>query len=237
MNIIVTGASQGIGYEICKIFSADPENTILAISRNDNNLKKLKNECLEINPDSKLIPVTFDLEQIIDDSASISDIILKHFNHIDILINNAGFLINKPFEDTSYQEAMKMYNINLFVPALLIRELSQYMGKKKITHVVNISSMAGFQGSSKFPGLVYYSSSKAAIAGLTECLSSEFVNTHIYFNCLAIGSVSTAMFAKAFPGVKARFTPEMMADYIVNFAKTGYKYFRGKVIPVSISVP
>ena len=130
-----------------------------------------------------------------------------------------------------------MYNINLFVPALLVKELSQYMGKKDTTHIVNISSMAGYQGSSKFPGLVYYSSSKAALAGLTECLSSEFVNSRIYFNCLAIGSVSTAMFAKAFPGVRARFTPVMMAEYIVNFARTGHKYFRGKVIPVSISVP
>jgi short-subunit dehydrogenase len=237
MNIIVTGASQGIGFEICKIFSGESNNTVIAISRNENKLKKLKSECLATNSGSNLIPVAFDLEQIIDNPESISDIILQHCVHIDILINNAGFLINKPFTDTSYSEALKTFNINLFVPALLIKELSQHMGKKNISHVVNISSMAGFQGSSKFPGLVYYSSSKAALAGLTECLSSEFVNSRIYFNCLAIGSVSTDMFAKAFPGVKARFTPEAMAEYIVNFAKTGYKYLRGKVIPVSISVP
>ncbi len=237
MNIIITGASQGIGYELSVRFAEKSGNTILAIARNEKKLRKLQVECSARNPDSRLIPVVFDLENVLDRSASITEIILQHFKHIDILINNAGLLINKPFADISLIEARKIYDMNLFVPALLIKELYPYMGKKRVSHVINIGSMGGFQGSSKYPGLSYYSSSKAALASITECLASEYRNTRIYFNCLAIGSVQTDMFDKAFPGYKAQLKPAEMALFIVDFALNGYKYFRGKIIPVSISNP
>ena len=237
MNIIVTGTSQGIGYEISKIFAGKSENTIIAVSRNDKKLKDLKDKCLAINPESKLVPIPFDLEKILSQPDNITRIILQHFNHIDILINNAGLLNNKLFMDTSYKEAMKTYNVNLFAPAILIKTLYPYMGKKAISHIVNISSMAGFQGSSKYPGLSYYSSSKAALASLTECLSREFKNSKIYVNCLALGSVQTKMFSTAFPDVKALLNPEQMAEFIADFSLNGHKYYRGKILPVSISNP
>lgn len=237
MNIIITGASQGIGYEISLQFAGIPGSTVLAIARNELNLKRLRDECLKRNPGSKLIPVALDLEKILDQPASITDIILQHINHVDILINNAGFLVNKAFDDTSLQEAKKTYDMNLFVPAMLIKELFPYMGKNNVSHVVNISSMGGFQGSSKYPGLSYYSSSKAALASITECLASEYRNTRVYFNCLALGSVQTDMFAKAFPGHKAQLKPGEMAGFIVDFALNGHKHIRGKIIPVSISNP
>jgi short-subunit dehydrogenase len=237
MNILITGASQGIGYEVSRLFAEIPESIIIAISRNEKKLKQLQDECSTMNPDSRLIPVVFDLERILDNSASITDIVLQHANHIDILVNNAGLLINKPFSNISIQEARRTYDMNLFVPALLIRELLPYMGKKNVSHVINISSMGGFQGSSKYPGLSYYSSSKAALASITECLASEYKETSIYFNCLALGSVHTDMFARAFPGYKAQLIPEEIARFIVNFALNGYKYIRGKIIPVSISNP
>ena len=237
MNIIITGASQGIGYEITRLFAEIPDSKILAIARNEKKLKQLQNECSNKNPRSRVIPVSFDLEKIIDQSASITDIILQHVDHIDILINNAGLLINRSFTDISSREARKIFDVNLFVPALIIKELFQYMGKKNVSHVVNISSMAGFQGSSKYPGLSYYSSSKAALASITECLASEYKDTGIYFNCLALGSVQTDMFAKAFPGYKAQMKPEEMAGFIVDFALNGYKHMRGKILPVSILNP
>jgi short-subunit dehydrogenase len=237
MNIVITGASQGIGYEVTGLFAEIPESIIIAIARNEKKLKQLQNECSARNADSRVVPVAFDLEKILDKSASITDIVLQHVNHIDILINNAGLLINKPFSDTSLQEARKTYDMNLFVPALLIKELLPYMGKKNTSHVINISSMGGFQGSSKYPGLSYYSSSKAALASITECLASEYRDTGVYFNCLALGSVHTDMFARAFPGYKAQLKPEEIAPFIVDFALNGYKYIRGKIIPVSISNP
>jgi 3-oxoacyl-[acyl-carrier protein] reductase len=237
MNIIVTGASQGIGYEVSGLFAETGDNTVLAIARNEQKLRNLEKKCADRNKKSKVVAVAYDLKNMISDPSVITGIVLKHFKHIDILVNNAGLLINKPFTDISYKDAREIYDVNLFVPALLIRELLPHMGGSRATHIVNISSMGGFQGSSKYTGLTYYSSSKAALASITECLSSEFSDSNIYFNCLALGSVQTDMFARAFPGYRAQMKPEDIARYIVDFAINGYRYIRGKIIPVSIANP
>src|SRR5208282_5900863 len=99
--------------------------------------------------------------------------------------------------------------------------------------IVNISSIGGVQGSAKFKGLSAYSSSKAALINITECLAEEFKERGIAVNCLALGSVQTEMFSAAFPSFEAALTAEEMANYISEFAVTGNKYFNGKVIPVS----
>ena len=111
------------------------------------------------------------------------------------------------------------------------------LGKKQKSHILTISSMGGFQGSAKFAGLSAYSSSKAAIAGLTECLAEEFKGKNIAVNCLAIGAVQTEMLAEAFPGYKAQLLPFQMAEYIMDFAAKGHLYYNGKILPVSLSTP
>jgi NAD(P)-dependent dehydrogenase (short-subunit alcohol dehydrogenase family) len=97
--------------------------------------------------------------------------------------------------------------------------------------------MGGFQGSVKFSGLTAYSSSKFAIAGLTELLAEEFKNENISFNCLAIGAAQTKMLEKAFPGYQAPVSGKEMADFIFNFATQQSKFINGKVIPVSVTTP
>jgi NAD(P)-dependent dehydrogenase (short-subunit alcohol dehydrogenase family) len=97
--------------------------------------------------------------------------------------------------------------------------------------------MGGVQGSSKFPGLSAYSSSKSALSGLTECLAEELKTKNIAVNCLALGAVQTEMLAKAFPGYKAPVTPSQMAEFICDFALKGQHFFNGKIIPVSSSTP
>jgi len=97
--------------------------------------------------------------------------------------------------------------------------------------------MAGFQGSSKFSGLSYYSASKAALASLSECLAEELKPQGIRVNALAIGAVQTEMLEEAFPGIKAPLEPREMARFMEWFTLNGGQYFNGKVIPVSISTP
>jgi NAD(P)-dependent dehydrogenase (short-subunit alcohol dehydrogenase family) len=120
---------------------------------------------------------------------------------------------------------------------MLIRELLPFMGRAGDTHIVNIGSMGGFQGSSKYPGLSFYSASKAAIANLTESLAVEFCNTKIFVNCLALGAVQTEMLAQAFPGYKAPIKPEEMAGFIGDFALHGHQFMNGKILPVALSNP
>jgi short-subunit dehydrogenase len=157
--------------------------------------------------------------------------------HIDILVNNAGYLSNMPFESTTTEEIENMALVNFISPALLIRELLPLLGKSGISHVVNISSMGGFQGSTKFSGLSVYSATKAALACLTESLREEYKETDIIFNCLCLGAVQTEMLAEAFPGYKAETTSAVMGEFIAEFAINSHRFFKGCVLPVTKSNP
>jgi 3-oxoacyl-[acyl-carrier protein] reductase len=237
MIVIITGASRGIGSATARYFARMKNMEIYALSRNKAGLGQLATECAGLNKTSILHPVVFDLDDFLQEPASLLRKLPQKPTHIDVLINNAGVLINKPFQQTTLEEMEYIFRINLYAPAFLIRELLPYMGQKGVTHVVNISSMGGFQGSLKFPGLSYYSASKASLACITECLSEEFKDSDIAFNCLALGSVQTEMLEEAFPGYKAQLSPEDMAEFIGHFALTAHRQMRGKVIPVSLVNP
>ena len=105
------------------------------------------------------------------------------------------------------------------------------------SHIVNIGSMGGFQGSVKFPGLAAYSASKAALHTLTECLAFELADQGIKVNCLALGSAQTEMLEKAFPGYESPVMAFEMGKYIADFARTGHKFFNGKTLPVAVTTP
>jgi 3-oxoacyl-[acyl-carrier protein] reductase len=235
MNIIITGASSGIGYELAKSFAASGNHKIVAIARNADKLKGLKHACIRENVEAHLYPLPFDLSL----SESYNDNLIPQIKQlipdVDIIINNAGYLVNKSFQSISQKDMEQMISVNFFAPALLIQSLLPII--KPGGHVVSISSMGGFQGSTKFAGLSIYSATKAAIASLTECLAEELKDSKISFNCLALGAVNTEMLAAAFPNYIAPVSAGEMAKFIANFSLTGNKYFNGKVIPVSLSTP
>lgn len=234
MNIVVTGASRGLGFELVKSFAADSSNHIIAISRNKEKLFELKDVCEQASPECNIYPISFDLEDF-DKYSDLSVEILGLVPQINILINNAGKLVNKPFEKLLNADFDAMFNVNIksafFLTQLLVTALA------KDAHIINISSMGGFQGSAKFPGLSLYSASKSALAVLTECMAEEFKEKNIKANCLALGAVQTEMLESAFPGYKAPVTATEMAAYIKNFALTGHKFYNGKILPVSVTTP
>jgi NAD(P)-dependent dehydrogenase (short-subunit alcohol dehydrogenase family) len=233
MNIIITGASRGIGYELTKLFAADPKNKVVAISRNRLKLEHLKRECRS----GSVYPAVVDFSNK-EFKRDITLQVLSHISTVDILINNAGALVYKPFEELTPGDIENIFRINVTSQFEFLQALLPYMGKGQIpTHIVNISSMGGLQGSVKFSGLSAYSSSKAALASLTECLAEEFKDRNISVNCLMLGAVQTEMFEEAFPGEKTEMTPLLMAAYIRDFALSGATFFNGKIIPVSKSTP
>ncbi len=227
MNVIITGASRGIGFEVVQQF-LNTGHTVFCLTRNLEPLKTLAHSNL------KLHSTDLSSQQSIDDAVAY---IKKEITHVDYIIHNAGSLVNKPYENISYNELEQVYKVNVFAPYYLTQQLISLLGKKQKSHIVNISSMGGFQGSAKFAGLSAYSSSKAAIAGLTECLAEEFKEKNISVNCLAIGAVQTEMLAEAFPGYQAPLSPKQMADYIFDFSMKGHLYYNGKILPVSSSTP
>lgn len=224
-QVIITGTSRGIGYELVKLF-AKTGHKVLALSRNAQPV----NDLLLDNVTS----FAFDLTKP-EDFIWVDDFINTNWGKVDILINNAGALINKPFSETTYSDFERVYRANVFGIAELIRYMVPFM--KKDGHVVNISSMGGVQGSVKFAGLSAYSSSKGAVITLTELLAEEYKTTGPAFNVLALGSVQTEMLAEAFPGYKAPLTAKEMANYIFDFALNGNKYYNGKLLQVSNSTP
>ena len=233
MNIIITGASSGIGFETALEFTLDSKNKVVCIARSADKLRKLLEIAKGINPDCTLLPVEFDL--INDDYTVLVPFLKEQLGTIDILINNAGSLINKPFSTTTATDLAEMLESNVMSHFKMIQNTLPLM--KSGSHIVNIGSMGGFQGSVKFPGLAAYSASKAALHALTECLAFELADQGIKVNCLALGSAQTEMLEKAFPGHESPVMAFEMGKYIADFARTGQKFFNGKILPVAVTTP
>lgn len=224
-NVIITGTSRGIGLELIKLFSNSGFN-VLSLSRNITNAQKLN-----LNNTSFL---PFDITKE-NDHLLVNKFISKNWKSVDILINNAGSLINKSFQETSLDDFKNVYNTNVFGVARLIQVCLPFM--KKNGQVINISSIGGVQGSVKFSGLSAYSSSKGALITLTEMLAEEYKESKINFNVLALGAVQTEMLEEAFPGYKASVSAKEMADYIYDFSIKGSKIINGKIIQISSTTP
>ncbi|MCA0153967.1 SDR family NAD(P)-dependent oxidoreductase [Winogradskyella vincentii] len=224
-NIVITGTSRGIGFELVKLFAREGHN-VLALSRNANPVTELKLK--------NVVALPFDLSNL-DDYIDVEKLIKDQWSHVDILINNAGLLLNKPFAETTFQDFQKVYQTNVFGVSELSRVLVPYMPQDG--HVITISSMGGIQGSMKFPGLAAYSSSKGAVITLSELLAEEYKETGPQFNVLALGAVQTEMLKEAFPDYQAPTTALEMATYIMDFALSGNKIYNGKVLQVSNSTP
>lgn len=234
MKVLITGASKGIGREMVKLFASDVTTEVHALSSNTNLLSSLHKECLNSNG-NKIYTYTVNL--LADDLDECLDKLFDQKHPFDIVINNAGLLVNECFDKTKLIDAKQIFQVNFFAPALLLQKLVAFNPARHLLHVVNVGSMGGYQGSVKFPGLSFYSSSKAALANLTESLAEEYKDTSIKFNCLALGSVNTEMLKSAFPNFEAAIEPKQMAEYIVEFSKNGYRYFNGKVLPVALTTP
>lgn len=233
MNIIITGASSGIGFETALEFALDSKNKIVCIARSADKLRKLLEIAKGINPDCTLFPVAFDL--VNDDYNALIPFLTERLGTIDILINNAGSLINKPFLETTTADLAEMLESNVMSHFKMIQHTLVLL--KSGSHIVNVGSMGGFQGSVKFAGLSAYSASKAALHTLSECLAYELADTGIKVNCLALGSAQTEMLEAAFPGYESPVLAFEMGKYIADFAKTGHKFFNGKVLPVAVTTP
>lgn len=221
---LITGTSSGIGLELIKKFDKKGIRTI-SLSRSD--------IVSDYEFSSNLMHINFDITNV-QDIKKLVEFLSSNSLQVDFLINNAGKLVNKPFLDQSEVDFKSTYDVNFFGIVRLIQSLFPFF--KKDSHIINVSSIGGIGGSSKFPGLSSYSSSKGALNILTEVLATEFKEGP-YFNTLCLGAVKTPMLELAFPGYNAEVKPKDMAQFIYDFSTSNPLLFNGKVIPVSISNP
>ncbi len=230
-TFLITGASSGLGFETALKLAAEANTKIFAIARSEEKLLDLKERS-----GGKIQIKSFDLEK--EDPLLLADLLRSNgCQYLSGIIHNAGFLVNRAFADISAFELEQCYRINVFAPFMLSKTLLPLLSAGKGAHIVHISSAGGVQGSVKFPGLSAYSSSKGALAVLTECLAVELAPAGIKVNCLALGAVQTEMLNRAFPGYEAPIKADEMADFVTWFTVHGHRFFNGKILPVALSTP
>ena len=234
MNIIITGASSGVGFEAAIELTANSQHKVIALARSQDKLTKLQEICTSLNPDCTIYPVVFDL--VNDDHHDLKEFVNARFgSQLNVLINNAGTLVNKPFEQLGELDYVEMLQSNFLSHVRITQTLLPLLTEG--SHIVNIGSMGGVQGSVKFMGLSAYSASKAALHNFTETLAIELADKKISVNCLALGSAQTEMLEAAFPGYQSPVMAFEMGKYIADFALTGHKFFNGKILPVAVTTP
>jgi 3-oxoacyl-[acyl-carrier protein] reductase len=226
-NIVVIGASRGIGSALVLQLAENENHHIFAFSRNSQAMEEkfgpLSNvSCFALDLNAADVKTTFEAQ-------------LVYLSHIDILIYNAGFLVNKPFLDLTREDIQTSYQINVMSAFEIFQAAIPKLSEK--AHIVSISSMGGVQGTVKFAGLSSYSTPKAALVSLTELLAEEFKDTQWAFNCLALGAAQTEMLEAAFPGYQAPVSAAEMASFVADFSLNAQRFIKGKVVPVSLSTP
>ena len=225
-RIVVIGASRGIGKELGLILGKD--HKVLLLSRNLEALQEIQKS----HDNLKVAQLDLADDQL---KENLTSIVKSHFEEVDVLINNAGFLVNKPFLELNRKDITRSFQINVTGLIESCQAIVPLMTKG--AHIVNIGSMGGFQGSAKFPGLSVYSSTKSAVAGFSECLAEELKENGISVNCLALGAAQTEMLEEAFPDYKAPVSANEMAEFIADFSLNAHQWINGKTIPVSLSTP
>lgn len=221
---LITGASRGIGRALSLRLSEDGHE-VLAIARDLQALQQLQKEC-------GCRVLAFDLEQ--PDWGVFGEWVGQH-SALDGMVHNAGFLKSTDFMELDASLIKRHYEINVLSAFALFQSVLPRSTDQ--AHFLTVGSVGGMTGSAKFPGLSAYSSSKAALSTLTECLQVEFPEKKWTFNSLALGAVSTEMLKEAFPDYKAPIRPEQIAKFIVDFLISGHLAIKGKVLPVSMSNP
>lgn len=228
--VVVTGASRGVGYETAKALAVEHGCTVLAVGRDAGALAQLQEACGAMCVE----PVVLDIAHA-DAPARLVDAVAGRRVHA--LVHNAGALLKTSMGTYTASDVNALYHINLVAPLLMTQALAPLLGGDPPGHIVHIGSMGGFQDSSKFAGLAAYSSSKAALACLSQCLAEEFKDLDIRSNCLALGAVDTSMLRAAFPGYTAPVGPEAMGAYVAHFSLEGHKLYNAKVLPVALGTP
>lgn len=186
-TVLVTGASRGIGYETAKLFAKNGYNVAINYNNNREPAITLLNELLEAKYSAMVVQADVSSKEQVD---SMINAVNKQFGDIDILVNNAGIAKQRLFTDISVEEWDNMFDVNVKGMFLCCKGVLPAMIRNKSGKIINISSIWGITGASCE---VLYSTTKAAVIGLTKALAKELGPSGIQVNCVAPGVIDTDM--------------------------------------------
>ena len=187
-NVLITGGTRGIGEAISREFAKKGYNLIINYINSKEKAEQLKAE-LEKIYNIKVLTIQADLsdEKAIEDMV---DVVIDKFGKIDVLVNNAGIIIDKEFEEKTIEDWKQTLNINLIAPFILTKLIGKEMVKNKSGAIINISSINAIN--TYHPSSVDYDASKSGLISLTYDSAIEF-SPYVRVNCIAPGWVNTEM--------------------------------------------
>ena len=234
-TVLITGSTSGIGLSCALLFSKRYWN-VVCLARNSNNFKNIKNKL-----DGNYQNFEFHEVDLLDNGALEKFFKEKKFKfkNIDALINSAGISSKTKIENFTEKEWKETFHINVYSSFLMIQESIKYMEKLRAPTIVNISSIAGRMRSLSLS--CAYSSSKAAIIGMTRHLAMELSSYGIRVNCIAPGQTLTPMLDSALSNndqiklannlpLKRLSKPDEQAEIIYFLSSSESSYINGAII-------
>jgi 3-oxoacyl-[acyl-carrier protein] reductase len=191
-NILITGASQGIGLSIVNKFAELGANIIL-VSRSQDQLNEISDSLKGRYKSQEFIPIACDLS-VIENIQNLF-IELKNLNIVtlDVLVNNAGIMIDSTLQQQKIDDLILMFNTNIISTILLSKASLRLFIRNRKGNIINVSSIIGENGAA---GQSVYSATKAAVIGFTKSLSKELAPLKINVNLVTPGFIDTKMTEK-----------------------------------------
>ncbi len=233
--VLITGGSRGIGRATAiKFAQRGGYCVVINYKSNENEAQKVISEIKKYKCPTLAIKADISKESEIDRLVSTC---IDKFGRIDVLINNAGIVYDREFEDIKYEESLEIVKTNMLAPLFLSQKIAPYMIKQGSGCIINISSTSGMYDFN--PGTADYAMTKLALQSLTKDLSMKYAPT-IRVNAVAPGWVNTDMNAdlpidfvksetqKYHMGRWAE--PEEIADAIIYLASDNATYMTGHVL-------
>ena len=236
-NVLITGASGGIGEAMCREFAKNGYNVVIHYNSSEEVALKLQQE-IESQYQVKAVPIKADLRNS-DDVKALARKATAILGNTDVLINNAGVAYLTLFQMADDNKVRELFDINLMSAMNLTKEILPSMIRNQSGRIINISSMWGIAGASCE---VHYSASKSALIGFTKALAKEVGPSGITVNCIAPGYIDTEMnssiddesvaeIVEATPmGRKGR--PEDVSALAIFLAGENADFITGQVISV-----
>ena len=228
-NVLITGASSGIGLELARVFASEGFDVVL-VARHRPNLAAVASE-LENQHGCRAVPIPCDLSKP-DGAKKLFAAVRRRRLHIDVLVNNAGVVLVDRFVENPLDAQMELIALNVTAVAALARLFAAEMAKRRSGRILNVASVAAFQPT---PWLALYGASKAFVLSLTESLSVELAESGVTVTALCPGFTDTPLLTSAKKALRRpNLVPSLLTLETTKVAREGYEAcMAGRAICIS----